>query len=309
MIFIASTQTKRTMGICITDQHETLLTVRGLFKKYILGFCLIVLCTGVMANAPLASKQQIGMFKNSRTCVVFEDGISFYNAYIKDAVQKYWKATSYEFIDQKEFEKRRTDSKYSFIVLMTGVYDKDPGGVSYSYINLLLGDASDILTRMPEYCSIPLSYSGDNGADYEYVVPAIVKFMQIHVKNLETDRFPISLNGLKYYNKSGFKDKVLLLNKDKMAINVNSTDKIKSVYQYYVKLLTTDEIRDELTANPPNALFHFHVGPQKDAGAGKCFDMIFDIDGNMYYYNSRKITNDNPDGFNLKDFNRIRKMD
>jgi hypothetical protein len=306
MIFIPEKHLISIMGNSISDHSLTRLNARGLVIIFAISISFSLFCPGVMANAPLASKQQIGMFKNSRTCVVFEDGISSYNAYIKDAVQKYWKATSYEFIDQKEFEKRRTDSRYSFIVLMTGVYDKDPGGVSYSYINLLLGDASDILTRMPEYCSIPLSYSGDNGTDYEYVVPAIVKFMQIHMKNLENDRFPISLNGLKYYNKTGFKDKVLLLNKDKMATNVNSPEKIKSVYQYYVKLLTTDEIRDELATNPLNALFNFHVGPQKDAGAGKCFDMIFDIDGNMYYYNSRKITNDNPDGFNLKDFNHIR---
>ena len=40
--------------------------------------------------------------------------------------------------------------------------------------------------------------------------------------------------------------------------------------------------------------------------AGKCFEMIFDVEGNLYYYNSRKITNDNEDGFNLKDFNHIR---
>ena len=306
MIFISEKHLNSIVENSILRHPRTRLNTKGLVPIVIISITVFLFCTGVMANAPLATKQQIGMFKNSRTCVVFEDGISFYNAYIKDAVQKYWKATSYEFIDQKEFEKRRTDSKYSFIVLITGAYDKDPGGVSYSYINLLLGDPSDILTRMPEYCSIPLSYSGDNGTDYEYVVPAIVKFMQIHVKNLENDRFPISLNGLKYYNKTGFKDKVLLLNKDKMATNVNSPEKIKSVYQYYVKLLTTDEIRDELTANPPNALFHFHVGPQKDAGAGKCFEMIFDNDGNMYYFNSRKITNDNPDGFNLKDFNRIR---
>lgn len=306
MIFISEKHLNSIVENSILRHPRTRLNTKGLVPIVIISITVFLFCTGVMANAPLATKQQIGMFKNSRTCVVFEDGISFYNAYIKDAVQKYWKATSYEFIDQKEFEKRRTDSKYSFIVLITGAYDKDPGGVSYSYINLLLGDPSDILTRMPEYCSIPLSYSGDNGTDYEYVVPAIVKFMQIHVKNLENDRFPISLNGLKYYNKTGFKDKVLLLNKDKMSTNVNSPEKIKSVYQYYVKLLTTDEIRDELTANPPNALFHFHVGPQKDAGAGKCFEMIFDNDGNMYYFNSRKITNDNPDGFNLKDFNRIR---
>lgn len=306
MIFTTLTQETRTMGISRNGPPATRLIARGLLKKYFTFFSLIFFCAGVMANAALASKQQIGMFKNSRTCVVFEDGISLYNAYIKDAVQKYWKATSYEFIDQKEFEKRRSDPKYSFIVMMDGMYDKDPAGMRYSYINLLLGDASGILTRMPEYCSIPLSFSGDNGTDYEYVVPAIVKFMQIHMKNLENGRFPISFNGLKYYNKTGFKDKVLLMNKDKMASSVNSPEKIKTVYKYYVRLLTTDEINVELINNPPDALFHFHVGPQKATRTGKCFDMIFDIDGNLYYFNSRKITNDNPDGFNLKDFNRIK---
>lgn len=283
------------------------LTARRLLKKYILVFYLGIFSLGLMANAPLASKQQIGMFKSSKTCVVFEDGVSFYNAFIKDAVQKYWKSTGYEFIDRKEFEKRRTDSKYSFIVLMDGAFNKDPGGVSYNYINLVLGDTSGNLTRMPEYCSIPISYKGDDGADYEYVMPAIVKFMQIHVKNLEKERFPISINGLKYYNKStGIKEKILLLNKEKMASNVNSPEKIKTVYAYNVKLLTTVEILEELATNQAQELFHFHVGPPLDTGAGKCFEMIFDQEGNLYYYNFRKITNDNPDGFNLKDFKNLR---
>jgi hypothetical protein len=291
----------------ILVQPETGLTFRRLLKKVILFFLLGLFCPGLFSNAPLASKQQIGMFKSSKTCVVFEDGISFYNAYIKDAVQKYWKSTDYEFIDQKEFEKRRTDSKYTFIVLMDGAYDKDPGGVSYRYINLVLGDASGNLTKMPEYCSVPLTYSGDNGTEYEYVIPSIVKFMQIHEKNLEKERFPISLNGLKYYNKSiGFKDKVLLLNKEKMASDVNTPEKIKKVYPYNVNLLATTEIQEELANNPVNTLFHFHVGPPQNAGAGKCFEMIFDQEGILYYYNSRKITNDNPDGFNLKDFNNIK---
>ena len=65
------------------------------------------------------------------------------------------------------------------------------------------------------------------------------------------------------------------------------------------------EIQKELEANQANVLFHFHVGPAQDAGAGKCFEMLFDTDGNLYYYNFRKITNDNPDGFNLNDFNNI----
>lgn len=130
--------------------------------------------------------------------------------------------------------------------------------------------------------------------------------MQIHVKNLETDRLPISLNGLKYYNKTGFTDKVLLLNSEKMASNADSPEKIKAVCQNKIKLLSTKELQSELAANPKNSLFHFHVGPPEGAGAGRCFEMLFDSDGNLYYYNFRKITNINPDGFNLNDFNNIK---
>lgn len=255
----------------------------------------------------MATKQQIGMYMNSKTCVVFEDGITLYNTCIKDAVQKYWKSTDYEFIDKTEFEKRRTDSKYSFLILMDNVYDKDPGGVSYIYMNLVLGDAKSSLTNMPEICSIPIAYSGDKFADYCYAIPAIVKFMQKHAKNLETQHFIISIKGLDFYNgKAEFKDKVLLLNKDGMALYVDTPDRIKTVYPYYVKLLTASEIQEELALNPANALFLFHVGPGEDQAAGRCFEMIFDVEGNLCYYNTRKITNEKGDGFNMDDLKYIR---
>jgi hypothetical protein len=260
----------------------------------------------LFANPPLATKQQIGMFKNSTTCIVMDNGVSFYNNPIKEAVKKFWKATPYEIIDQDEFNKRKTDSRFSFLVVMDGAYDKDPGGVSYNYMSLILGDPSGNLTKMPEFCSVPISYSGDNEADYEYVIPLIVKFMQIHVRNLEKDRLPISLNGLRYYNKTGFTGKLLLLNKEKMGSAVDSPEKIKAVCNYKVKLLSTADIQEELKAGTANTLFHFHVGPAPEGAVGRSFDMLFDADGNLYYYNFRKITNDNPDGFNTNDFNNIR---
>jgi len=280
---------------------------RIILRNCILIFSLGIFSIGAYAGPKLATKEQIGMFKNSKTCVVLEGGITFYNAYVKDAVQKYWKCTEYEFIDNLEFEKRRSNSKYSFLVLMDGVYDKDPAGVSYSYINLVLGDANSNLTNMPEICSIPIAYTGDKSADYEYAIPAIVKFMQLHAKKLESERFFISLKGLGFYNgKSEFKDKVLLLNKEGMALYVDTPDRIKTVYPYYVKLLSASEIQAEMNLNPTNALFVFHVGPGEATGSGKCFEMIFDSEGQLYYYNSRKITNDNGDGFNMDDFERIR---
>jgi len=286
--------------------NNSFLITRSILRKLFFIITLGFMSIWLFANNPLATKQQVGMFKNSKTCVVMDGGMSFLNKPVKEAVQKYWKSTDFEFIDQAEFDKRKTDPKYSFIVSMEGAYDKDPGGVSYKFLSLLLGDPSGNLTKMPEFCSVPLSYSGDNDADYEYIIPVVIKFMQIHVKNLEKDRLPISLNGLRYYNKTGFKEKVILLNKDKMASNADSPDKIKAVSEYKVKLLTIEEIQKEMETNQLNILIHFHIGPSKDAGAGKCFEMLFDIAGNLYYYNFRKITNDNPDGFNLSDFNNIK---
>ena len=281
--------------------------VAALCRKSIILLLLVFIFSGAFAKPKLASRKQIEMFRNTKTCVVLEDGIHYYNAYIQNAVSKYWKSTEYEFIDQMEFEKRRSDSKYSFLVLMDWIYDDDPAGISYNFITLVLGGSPGTLVQMPELCSIPLSYSDDKNTDFEYVIPAVVKFMQMHVKKLESRRFMIAFQGLRFYNnKLEFKDKVLLLNKDGMALYVDTPERIKPVYPYYIKLLSSAEIKDEIASDPSNAIFHFHVGPGEGSGAGKCFEMIFDVEGYLYYYNSRKITNEKGDGFNLDDFKKIR---
>src|SRR4030042_5813565 len=142
----------------------------SIIRKFAFLLILGAFSVASIANPRLASKQQIGMYINSTTCVVYESGNVSYNILIKDAVERYWKSTKYEFIDQQEFEKRRFDSRYSFLVLLTGAYDKDPGGVSYNYMSLVLGGPEDNMTKMPEFCSIPLSYSDDNNInDFDYV--------------------------------------------------------------------------------------------------------------------------------------------
>jgi hypothetical protein len=91
-----------------------------------------------------------------------------------------------------------------------------------------------------------------------------------------------------------------------MSEDTDAPEKVSAHYPYKFKLLSADEIKEQIENNPANTLFHFHVGPSKDGGAvGKCFEMLFDADGNLYYYNSRKVTNENGDGFNASDFNRI----
>lgn len=276
-------------------------------SRLILVILLVCLSLGIYANPRIASKLQIGLFRNSKTCVVLESGSISYNIFIKDAVQKHWKSTEFEFIDQEKFESLRHDPQFSFIVLLKGVYDKDPAGISYSYLSLVLGDPAYDVDDMPELCSFPLFYTGDIDNDYGYVIPAMVKFMQKHVNNLESHPLLIKINGLKYYNSmTSFKDKVLLLDKNSLASDADSPEKINTVYPYYIKILNGSEIQTELDANPVNTVFNFHVGPTDDSGSGKCFEMIFDTEGFLWYYTFRPVTNTNEDGLNLNDFNHLR---
>jgi hypothetical protein len=56
-------------------------------------------------------------------------------------------------------------------MLTKGSYEKDPEGVSYDFISLVLGGPERDVEKMPEICSIPISYSDDESAGYGYIIP------------------------------------------------------------------------------------------------------------------------------------------
>ena len=58
------------------------------FKWSVLSVVLSLFSLGVFANPHLVTKQQIGLFKNSKTCIVLETGSVSYNVLITDAVQE-----------------------------------------------------------------------------------------------------------------------------------------------------------------------------------------------------------------------------
>ena len=261
----------------------------------------------VNGQSTLATDEEIGLFMNSTTCLVLEDGYLSYNILMKDAVEKYWEITDLEVIEKEEFEERRTDPKYSFLVLVKGSFEDDPAGVQYNYLNLLMGKNAAEVQHMPELASIPLSYADDEEADYAYAVPAMIQFVQRHVRTLKNKRAHINMLGMTYYNQGKkFKDKSLLFREDHLAPEVNTANAIKDVYPFHFRILSADEMIVELADPEENTLFLHHVGPQEEGVSGRCFELIFTPDGVLYYYNKREVTNEDPDGFTKWDLRRIR---
>jgi len=280
-------------------------------KHYLLAVAFAFLVLGLNAQAPFPSKDEIAQFTGSKTCVVMEDDpFSSYNVYIKKAVESYWTITPYEFISVSEFNVRRLNPEYSFIVLTQTSYEKDKTHGQYNFINLLQGKHVAKLGEMPEICAIPLSYAGEDDLDYSYKLGAVLSFMQKHANMISEDPSLTGRKYLKYYNRytPEVHNKTILVKQEDLSPQINTMDKIKAVYTYSIKIVPGEEIEQAIKDKTPGTVILHMVGPPGDNDSGICFKMLIGTDdSNMYYYNQQMINKYNPEGLLKSDLRKFEK--
>lgn len=274
-------------------------------------FAGLLLLTAIQLSgqAPFPSKDEIKQFETSKTCVVLEDNaFSFYNEYIKDGVEAFWKITPYEFIDPEEFNLRRTDPDYSFIVLTQTNYEKDKSNGLFNYINLLQGKDVDVLGEMPEICAIPLSFAGEEEEDYSYKLGAILAFMQKHAQMILADPSLTGRRYLRYYNRfiPDVRNKTILVKEGDLAAEISDMKKISALYKNKIEIVSEETIMEAIEMKAPSTVILHKVGPAGDQNGGLCFKMLIGTDdANMYYYNQHVISKTAPNGFLAADLKRL----
>ena len=262
-------------------------------------------------QAPFPNKDEIKQFTASKTCVVLEqDQFSSYNVFIKEAVKTYWTMTPYELIDVKEFNKRRLNPAYSFIVLTQTNYEKDKANTLYNFLNLLQGQDAAKLGDLPEICAIPLSFAGEDDYEYNYKFGAILMFMQKHAKMISEDPSLTGRKYLKYYNNNipKIKNKTILVKQEDLSTEISTIEKIKALYPYKIEIVSEEDIVKAIQEKTPNTLILHKVGPVEKKNAGLCFKMLIGTDdSDMYYYHQHKISNSDPNGLLPDDLKRLLK--
>jgi hypothetical protein len=279
-----------------------------------LFFVTTILFTGLIlkGQAPFPSSDEIKQFTASKTCVVLEnDPFSSYNAYIKQAMKEFWSITPYEFIEVSDFSVRRLDPAWSFIVLTETNFEKDKANTLFNFINLLQGKDVDKLGEMPEICAIPLSFAGENDLEYSYKLGAILSFMQQHARMISEDPSLTGRRYLRYYNKNvpEVVNKTILVQEEDLSPAINTIEKIRTVYQYSIEIVTEEDIIKAIQEKTPNTLILHKVGPIGDRNSGFCFKMLIGTDdADMYYYNQHSINKRNPNGLLPADLKRLARF-
>jgi hypothetical protein len=278
-------------------------------RTIVITIALLLPAVLLPGQAPFPDKDEIKQFNASKTCVVLEDDpFSSFNIYIKEAVKACWKITPYDFITVKDFNVRRLNPAYSFLVITQTNFDKDKSHGLYNFLNLLQGKDVNKLGEMPEICAIPLSFAGVNDLVYSYKLGAIVSFMQKHAQKISEDPSLTLRKYLKYYNKNipGIRNKTILVEQEDLTPEIATIDKIKAIYTSNIEIVTDEEIIKAIENKTPNTVILHKVGPMGDRHSGYCFLMLIGTDDSeLYYYNLHMVDKANPDGLLPADLKRL----
>ena len=272
----------------------------------------VLFSLGLKAQAPFPTAQEAKQFFVSKTCFVLEDDpFSQYNVFIKNVLKDSWTLTPYEVIGIEDFNLKRSDPSYSFIVLTETYFEKDKSGSRFTFINLLLGKDVNELEEMPEFCAIPLAFAGTDDTEYVNKLGIILSFIQQHTKLISQNPSVKGLKYLKYYNKyvpEAIK-KIILVKAEDMDQSINTDEKIKKIYPYNMKVVSEEEIKQAISSKAANTLILHKVGPVGENAKGYCIKMLIGTDDSrMYYYNQHLVNDNSPDCFLLSDLKRLARF-
>lgn len=281
-------------------------------KRILLFNLLLLAFSASNAQAPFPGRTEIRQFTESTTCVVFEsDPFSPFNQYIKQAMNEFWTITPFEFISGEEFESRRSDPAWSFILVTETTFDRDKTNSAFYFINLLLGKEVKKLGEMPEICAVPLAFAGEEDLEYGYKLGAILMFMQGHARLISEEPSATGRRFLTYYNKNvpEVADKTILVVQEDLSPAISTSDRIKAITSLRIEIVEEEEIIKAVREKAPNTLILHKVGPPAGRNAGYCFKMLFGTDDSeMYYYNQHRIDRNNPNGLLPSDLKRLSRF-
>ena len=263
------------------------------------------------SQSVVPSRQDIAAFFTTKTLVVLEDNpLMEYNSIIKKVMEQEWKITEYDFISSKDFDKKRLDPQYSFIYMSRVTFENDKTDAEYRFLQLSLGGDYFRLNEMPDIASVPLAYYDVEEDRYAYKLAIILRFMQNHARLIREHPEIVSQNVFKHYNENiqEIKDKTFYVLKEELGADVNTEAKIKKVYPYKFKLVTTEDIEQAIRDQDPDVVFLHKVGPEGTKINARCYNVIIGAaDAKFYYFDYHKISDKNPDGFLSSDFKNLVK--
>ena len=277
--------------------------------RFLLLISILLINFTAQSKEHLPQKEDYQAFLKTKTLVVLDiNPMSDFNFKIQEVMESIWTLTEFEFITNAEFEEKKHDSSYSFLISSIATFKVDKTKARYNFLSLLMGENNKKLGEMPDLCSIPLSYLRVEDESFAYKLEAFVRFIQDHTKLMIEKPELIKSNAFKYYNRNIQKlnNKTLYLVKEDLTSEINTLEKIKKIYPYDVKIVTRKDVEQAIENKDDKIVFLHKVGPEGTKYKARCYKILIGADSSQFYYfDYHMINKKEKDGLRAKDLKHM----
>ena len=241
------------------------------------------------------------------TKVVLSKDNSLPDLLFKNAVDKGWYLSPFEYCTYSEFEKIKCDTNYYFLLRIDkmGKKDEDP---SMEFITYVKGGpkAKDGIDKMTELISLPI-YPGEDkeGRIFSYL-PAYMNIIQEYLLNVSEGRvIPMFNNDPYCYPMEEATDKDILFVKEDVLYEL-SEEELDKMFKGHARYTTQKEIDEAISQERSGTLVSLVVVAPEPAKGAYCYKMLISTDTyQLYFYRKHKISKRLKAGFMKEDIRRI----
>ncbi len=232
------------------------------------------------------------LFKGTTTLIVLDEGdSSLYNDLMKEAIEKYWTISPYEFIRQTQLYSYLNKSDYSLLVKnSTERTIKKVRGTSVirnNEIGLFVSGRGAMDLYVANDAVAFIKFEDVLKVDqYAYKLKGLVRAMHNYVTDFlamkEIDRHNREKEENIFLNQHNpqLRDHTLYINKEDMPSSLQKTENIEKRYKFPVKLVNENEIREAIDQEKKGIAF-LHLHPRV-----KLIQVIRTEDGHFLYSGS-----------------------
>ncbi|NQY67174.1 MAG: hypothetical protein HRT72_05555 [Flavobacteriales bacterium] len=308
---------------------------KSIIKSVLLtATCILSFTVESWAQHGYIMKGDIDVLKRSKLYVVLDEGDSEYNKAIKQAVDKHWTLTKFDYITVGQFDSYRKKSKTSFLVVLMDQYVNEYNKKAQlgPQLTLLLGENQPNITdyrkklstimipgkfaklKANEYNDLKLSVyplTQDARNEIGYLMDSYVKMMINYVDMASANKGKLNpMKAVSLYNQNATKiqGKTLFVLKDDMEQSLQNMDRIKEVYNFGIKIVPQMAIEQSILSQSATVAFLYRMFYKSKSGMQRSYKIIIEAQGGSILY-MKEDAYDHPINsfFNERDFKNISK--
>ncbi len=226
---------------------------------------------------------------------------------LRDAVNKGWRISPFEFCTVEEYERLKGDTSYFFLMRVDGRYKKDLEP-KIEYLTLLQGgpEVKRGTYNNKNIITLPIQEAEDVSGVNLHLLPIYIDVIQNHIYKIQKD-VTLAFKGNSFYadRVTEVKDKKLLVAAEFLSFTPAETE-IQDLFKGKAQLVSQEDVEDAVMSNKENTVVTILIKPRGNSRGSYCYKMLIGTDSHeLLFFRRHKISLLLPAGFTKEDIRKI----